>query len=51
MFGFNENIIKEGLGLQGSVEMIVEKQNVELNNFVSQHSLNEKLFMFLESET
>lgn len=36
MFGFNENIIKEGLGLQGSFEMIVEKQNIELNNFVCQ---------------
>lgn len=35
MFGFNENIIKEGLGLQGSFEMIVEKQNIELNNFVN----------------
>lgn len=26
MSGFNENIFKKGLGLQGSFEMIVEKQ-------------------------
>lgn len=38
MFGFSENIIKEGLGPQGSFEIIVEKQKVEVNNFVSQLS-------------